>query len=304
METWVVITVASAFLQNIRSAVQKHLKGSMGTTGATFVRFGFGAPFALLYFSILAFGLNRAVPTPTLAFALWAALGALAQIVATALLVHLFSLRNFAVGTAYSRTEPVQAALFAFVFLGERISAGAIIAIAVSVAGVMLITIGRTTAGAGLTAAFASRSAAIGLLSGAAFGVAAVSYRGASLALGATLPEPDFVMQAAATLVVVILLQTALMLAWMAWRERGEFARIAAAWRWSLLTGFVGATASFGWFAAMTLQSASVVKALAQVEMLFTYASAVFVFRENVTSRETAGCALIVIGILILLYRN
>lgn len=53
METWVLITVAAAFLQNVRSAMQKHLKGVMGTTGATFVRFGFGLPFALLYLVLL-----------------------------------------------------------------------------------------------------------------------------------------------------------------------------------------------------------------------------------------------------------
>ena len=35
---------------------------------------------------------------------------AVAQIFATMLLVYLFSLRNFAVGTAYSKTEPVQVA--------------------------------------------------------------------------------------------------------------------------------------------------------------------------------------------------
>ena len=49
MELWIPITVAAAFLQNLRSAAQKHLKGVMGTTGATFVRFGFGLPFALLF---------------------------------------------------------------------------------------------------------------------------------------------------------------------------------------------------------------------------------------------------------------
>jgi hypothetical protein len=47
MELWIPITIAAAFLQNLRSAAQKHLKAVMGTTGATFVRFGFGFPFAL-----------------------------------------------------------------------------------------------------------------------------------------------------------------------------------------------------------------------------------------------------------------
>lgn len=302
MESWVLITVLAAFLQNIRSALQKHLKGVMGTTGATFVRFGFGAPFAAGYLALLVFLLGRTPPAFSAEFFAWAGLGGVAQIAATALLVHLFSLRNFAVGTAYSRTEPVQAAIFALVFLGEKISSGAVAAIAVSVFGVMLITVARAAGGlAAIAASLASRSAAIGLLSGAGFGVAAVSYRMASLALGRTLPEPDYVIQASTTLSAVIVFQTALMLAWICWRERSELPRIAAAWKPSLVVGFVGATASFGWFMAMTLQQASVVKALAQVEMLFTFASSVFVFRERITRIEAAGCALIVAGILLLL---
>ena len=56
MELWIPITIAAAFLQNLRSAAQKHLKSVMGTTGATFVRFGFGFPFALLLVAALHFG--------------------------------------------------------------------------------------------------------------------------------------------------------------------------------------------------------------------------------------------------------
>ncbi len=303
METWVLITFASAFLQNARSALQKHLKGAMGTTGATFVRFGFGVPFALAYLVVLLTVYDRPMPAFTPAFFGWAATGGLAQIGATALLVHLFSLRNFAVGTAYSRTEPAQAALFALVVLGETVSAGVVAAILISVAGVMLISVARHPAGfAGLFSSLFSAVAGIGLASGAGFGIAAVAYRNASLALGRTLAEPDFVTQAAVTLAVVIVFQSVLMAAWIAWREPATFGAMRRAWKPSLLVGFVGATASFGWFMAMTLQQAAAVKALAQVEMLFTYASAVFVFREHVNARELAGCALIVGGILLLLY--
>jgi len=306
MPAWIALTLAAAFLQNIRSALQKHLKGAMGTTGATFVRFGFGAPFALAYFLLLIVVAGRPLPQVTAPFLAWAVVGGLAQIAATALLVHMFSLRNFAVGTAYSRTEPVQAALFAFAFMGEKVSAGAVAAIAISVLGVMLITVARQAVGglAGLVTALASRTAAIGLMSGTFFGLSAVAYRNASLVLGRTLAVPDVMTQASMTLVVVIALQVAVMVGWMAWRERGEFARIAAAWKPSLAVGFVGATASFGWFMAMTLQHAAVVKALAQIEMLFTYASAVFVFREHVNRMETTGCVLIVAGIWVLLYHG
>lgn len=301
METWVLITVAAAFLQNVRSAMQKHLKGVMGTTGATFVRFGFGLPFASLYLFLLWQVAGRPLPVPNGTFYLWAIIGGLAQIAATFLLVHLFSFRNFAVGTAYSRTEPAQAAVFGLIFLGEKASQGTLVAIAISVVGVMLISVARTTLSPRtLVTSVFSRTAGVGLLSGTFFGLSAVSYRSASLALAPSLPAPDYIMQASYTLGFVILLQTVVMLIWIVLRERDELPRIAAAWKPAFVVGFVGASASFGWFMAMTLQQAAVVKVVAQVEMLFTFASSFFIFREWINRLELFGCLLIVLGVVML----
>lgn len=298
MELWIPVTLAAAFLQNVRSAMQKHLKNVMGTTGATFVRFGFGVPFALLFVAVLNLGAGYPVPAPKLEFALWCVVGGVSQITATFLLIHLFSYRNFAVGTAYSRTEPAQAALFGLLFLGESVSAGVLAAIAISVFGVMLISVAHVafTWRTLVTSVF-GRNALIGLASGTAFGVSAVAYRAASLALAG----PNALMQAAATLAVVIVFQTVLMSAWMVWRDRSEIGRIVRAWKPSLVVGLVGASASFGWFFAMTLQQAAVVKSLAQIEMVFTFLSTIYFFKERINRLEIAGCVLIVCGILTLL---
>lgn len=297
MSLWIPITIAAAFLQNVRSALQKHLKGMMGTTGATFVRFGFGFPFAVLF----VFCLNRfagyPLPEANRAFLIWVLVGGLSQIAATALLVHLFAFRNFAVGTAYSRTEPAQAAIFGLIFLGETVSSGVIGAIAMSVLGVMLISVAHTGGGwRALLTSVTSHTALIGLASGTCFGVSAVAYRAASLALAG----PNFMMQAAFTLAYVTVFQTLIMVAWMAWREPGQFSAIKKAWRPSLVVGVSGACASFGWFMAMTLQQAAVVKSLAQIELLFTFASSVFFFGERINRLEIAGCLLIVAGIVAL----
>ncbi|MCC2688672.1 MAG: phosphonate utilization associated putative rane protein [Rhizobiaceae bacterium] len=281
METWIPITIAAAFVQNLRSAAQKHLKGVMGTTGATFVRFGFGLPFALLFVVGLRFLALYPLPLPNAAFFGWSMLGGLAQILATFLLIHL-----------------AQAALFGLMFLGERASPGALVAICISVVGVMLISVAHTELSLrNLIVSTLSRNALIGLASGTAFGVAAVAYRAASLALGG----PNFMMQAAVTLAFVITMQTLIMLLWMVARERAEIARIAKAWKVSLFTGLAGASASFGWFAAMTLEQAAVVKSLAQIEMIFTFAASAYFFKERISRLEVLGCLLIVGGILVLL---
>ena len=297
METWILITISAAFLQNIRSSLQKHLKNVMGTSGATFVRFGFGIPFALMFLAIFMVWGDHSFPKLNQDFFVWVGIAAISQIIAQALLVHMFSHRNFAVGTAYSRTEPLQAALFGLLFLSEKASSAVLSAIAISMFGVMLISVARTdiTPKSIFTSLY-SRTALIGLSSGAIFGVAAVAYRAASLSLDG----PNFIIQAAITLSIAIILQSIIMIVWIYWRDRGEIARIRAAWKTGLLVGLVGASASFGWFMAMTLQQAALVKAVAQIEMIFTFISSVFIFKEQINRIEVIGCLLIISGIIAL----
>ena len=301
MPIWIAITVSAAFLQNIRSVLQKHLKGVLSTTGATFVRFAFGLPFAFLYLFGYCALMDKALPALNSGFLFWVVVASLSQIVGQFLLVYLFSFRNFTVGTAYCRTEPAQAALFAFVVFSETIGVRGLSAIGISVLGVMLISVARTAfSWKSLLISSVSRTALIGLGSGAFMGIAAAGFRGASLSIGRDMAEPDFILQASVTLAAAILFQTILMGLWISLREPEQWGRMRHAWKPSLATGFMGATASFGWFMAMTLQQAALVKALAQVEMLFTFASSVFIFREKINRLEILGCLLIVCGVLIL----
>ena len=297
---WIPLTIAAAFLQNVRSALQKHLKGRLGTTGATFVRFGYGFPVAIAYLAGLVFLFDFEVPEPNTRFITFVVVGGLAQIAATALLVTLFDARNFAVGTTYSKTETVQAAIFALVFLGETISLSATLGILVSLAGVIAISAARGPAGLGSIAkSWTNRAALIGLASGAFFGVAAISVRGGSLALGGD----GFLVQAAFTLAVMLVFQTIVMGTYMAIRNFGELLDVLRAWKVAMWVGASGAVASIGWFTAMTIQNAALVRALGQIELVFTIAASVLIFREKIVRMELVGIALVVAGILILILR-
>ncbi|WP_075291020.1 DMT family transporter [Pararhizobium arenae] len=298
MEAWIVITIAAAFLQNLRSALQKHLQTSLGTTGASFVRFGYGFPLAILYVICLHYVARYSLPALNGTFWLWAIIGGLAQIFATMMLVYLFSLRNFAVGTAYSKTEPVQAAIFGLILLGEKLTPGAIAAIIVGVFGVMMISVARMPLSwRNLLVAMTSRTALVGIASGAVFGISAVAYRSAALSLDG----PNPIMQAAVTLACVTTFQTAFMLAWMLIKDKGEILQVARSWRSSSLVGIAGVTGSACWFTAMAMQQVAYVRALGQIELVFTFMASIFLFRERVTKMEAAGCVLIVAGILLLL---
>ncbi len=299
MELWIPITIAAAFMQNLRSALQKHLQGSLGTRGASFVRFGYGFPLAVLYVLFLRYGAGEIFPSFGLSFFIWAVIGGLAQIFATMMLVYLFSLRNFAVGTAYSKTEPVQAALFGFLILGERLTTGSIIAISVGIVGVMIISMARMPLSwRSLLVAMTSRTALIGIASGGVFGISAVAYRSASLSLEGAGP----IMSAAVTLACVTTFQTAFMLVWMFWKDKREIVQVLVTWRSSALVGIAGVLGSACWFTAMTLQQVAYVRALGQIELVFTFMASYFLFRERANPMEIAGCLLIVTGILGLLF--
>jgi drug/metabolite transporter (DMT)-like permease len=298
MELWIPITIAAAFLQNLRSALQKHLTGRLTTTGATFVRFGYGFPVAIVYVLALHYGLTMAWPAPNMSFVVYGAIGGLAQITATFLLVWLFSFRNFVVGTAYSKTEPVQAAIFGIILLGDTITVGAGLAIVIGITGVMLISVARERAGlSALVPSLMSKPALIGLLSGALFGVSAVCYRGASTSLAG----PNFVMQAAFTLACVSVFQTLVMAAWMTVRERATLKAVMVHWRPAAMVGLAGILGSAGWFTAMTIQNVAYVRALGQIELIFTFVASWFFFAERSNRSEIIGVILIAMGIVILL---
>ncbi|MBA5776210.1 DMT family transporter [Stappia sp. F7233] len=298
MELWIPITIAAAFCQNLRSALQKHLKGKLGTTGATFIRFGYGFPFALIYLFFLHEGLGHPFPVPGMDFFIAGAAGGIFQILATFLLVHLFSFRNFAVGTAYSKTEPVQAAIFGLLILGETVTPVALLAILIGVLGVAVISVAHAPLSwRSLSASVMGRPAMIGLSSAAAFGASAASYRFASLSLGG----PNFLMQAAFTLAFVTLFQTVVMAAWMRWREPEQLTASLVHWRIAVWVGFVGVLGSAGWITAMTLQKVAYVRALAQIELVFTFLASWFIFRERVSRLDVIGCTMIAGGIVLLL---
>ncbi len=107
---------------------------------------------------------------------------------------------------------------------------------------------------------------------------------------------------AAATLAFVTAFQTAFMLIWMLMTDRSEIVQVVRSWRSSSLVGLAGVLGSACWFTAMTLQPVAYVRALGQIELIFTFLSSYFLFKERVTPLEMAGCLLIVAGIIGLLF--
>lgn len=295
MDLWIPITIAAAFSQNLRSALQKKLKDELSTWGATGARFIFAAPLAVLLALIVIAFSERGVPSANLSFVTYGAFGGLAQIAATGLLIHLFSYQNFSVATAYTKTEPIQTALFGIILLGDTLSLEIALAIIVSLVGVILISI---PAGELSAKSWFNKKAAIGILSGGLFGVSAVAYRGASLSL----EFGDAFFRASVTLAFVTLLQSAIIFALLRLREPGQTQRLFKQWRVAGLVGVAGMLGSLAWFTAFTLQNAAHVRALGQIEVVFMIAASILFFKERVTAREVTGVCLVSLGILALIF--
>ena len=296
-ELWIPITIAAAFCQNMRSALQRHLKGRLSTSGATYVRFFYALPLALAYVAGLHVFGGMDFPTPNAKFFLYCLLGGLTQILFTAVLLWLFNFRNFAVGTTFSKLEVVMVAILGALILGDPLTAVAIIAIVISAGGLIVLSLGQSNLSASaLIAGLTEKSTLIGLLSAALLGASSVFYRGASLAL-----EHDVIVMAAAfTLAVSLIIQTLIMTAWLVLREPGEIGRVLVNWRTAGAVGVVGMIGSVCWFTAFTIQNAAYVRALGQIELLFTFIATTMFFRETVDRREVSGIILVVAGIVLL----
>lgn len=291
---WALFTVIAAAAQTARNAMQRDLISTLGTIGATQVRFLFGWPFGVLAMILALAATGEAVPQISWRYAGWTALGAGCQIAATALMLKAMQTRSFVVTTAYTKTEPVQVALFGLIFLGDHLTFPLIAAIGIATAGVMLLAwpkAGTTQDGDTLTPAL------LGLVAASFFAISAIGFRGAihDLAGGSSW------VRASTTLAFGLVLQTLFLLAFMLLRDRPMLAKTLQAWRPSLLAGFMGAFASQFWFLGFALTTAARVRTLALVEVLFAYAVSGKLFNESLSRRDKAGMALVIIGVAIAL---
>jgi drug/metabolite transporter (DMT)-like permease len=293
---WIPVTVWAAFAQTLRNAAQRHLTKELGTLGATLVRFLYGLPFALLWLWIVQAWTGAVLPAPNVAFGFWVVLGAVAQLAATALLLATMAERNFALGVAYSKSELIQVALFGFLFLGDPLGVTTLAAVACGMFCVLLLSPADPARPIrALLAGWTTRSALLGLGSGACFALSTVGYRGAALALEGT----PFLMAAAFALVVAQVVQTALLGGWLAVRDRPVIVRVLLAWRTSFFAGFMGAAASAGWFTAMAIEPIAHVRTLGLVELVFSYAVSRRFFRERLSRLEIAGMGLLAVALVI-----
>ncbi len=292
---WIPITIFAAFMQNLRSALQKHIQGHLSTGGAAYVRFVYALPLALILLGVLVFQFGYDLPAMNLEFLIYCLLGSLSQILFTFILLYLFSLRNFAVGTTFSKTEILQIAILGLILLGDEVSLVGIGAIVVGMMGVIILSMAQTSVTwSNLATSLFEKSTVVGLICGAFLGASVVFFRGATLAL----EDGDVMIRAAFAVTVALIMQTVMMGGYLLLREPGQMTAVFRHWKPAGAVGIAGFLGSIGWFTAFTLQNAAYVRAVGQIELIFTFIASIVFFKEKTSRMELAGIALILVAII------
>jgi len=291
---WIVYTVAAAFFQTLRNAMQRELTASLGTVGATHVRFLFGFPFAVIFLAGILLVTGEPLPYPPLKFWPWVLDGAFAQVAATALMLMAMGERSFVVTIAYIKTEPIQVAIFGLIFLGDKVTVPMMTAILVATAGVIVMSIKPGGMVGGM------KPTLIGLASGGMFALSAIGYRGGILSLGLA----DYVIAATYTLVVGLAIQAVTLSLYLMLRQPSVMIGIVRAWKPSLFAGLMGAIASQFWFLAFAIATAASVRTLALIEVLFAQIVARVMFKQKTSVREAIGMVLVVAGVALLVWEH
>ena len=294
-ELWVPITILAAFSQNQRSIFQKKLQDKMSSISSTYTRFLFGLPFVIIYFLFLNYFSNTTfqISNINITFFIYCLFGGLSQIIATFLLLKIFKISNFSVATSYSKTEPIQAALFGFILLNDSISLMGFIGILIGLVGIVITSIKKLN----FKNTVFNISVLYGLLSGALFGLSAVMFRGASHSLFSL----DYVLTSSFTLLIAISIQTFILTLYIVFKDIKQFNLLYTNLQDGLTVGFFGALASICWFYAMSVQNVAYVRALGQIELIFTILASIFYFKEKITLRQLIGIFVIFLGLLLIL---
>ena len=297
MPLWIPITVSAALFQCWRTAMQQKLRHLLSVNGAGFVRYLYGAPTALALFvgALIVTGLP--IPAPNLAFMFHCTAGGVLQILATNLLIMSFGYRNFAVGTAYSKTETAQSAIVALIVLHEVLRPLAWIGICLGLAGVMMLSLaGRGMRPAELARATVQPAALSGLGAGLLFAFTAVFIKLANQALSG----PSLFVRALFVLVVTNTLQILMQGAFLAWREPRELRKAFTTWRSSSWVGMLSAMGSACWFTAFAIAPIGLVRSVGQVEIVFTLLFSRLYLKETLKPGDVTGLALVVAGVLLI----
>lgn len=297
---WVAFTILAAWFQSMRTAYQNTLSKQEGTLHATLSRSLFGLPIAVLYSVVCWYFFGGVQISDDSSFYIIAGIGALAQILATYLMLLLFKTTSFTSGTLFAKTEALLTATLGSLFLHDQIlSLEAWLIITLGMIGIFILSLKKTNVKKDIKKiSFINKSSIFGLACGLCFAITSVAVGYASSEL-----EGSFFTRAAATLIYVLLVQSFLLWAIQAYQTKSIYSPFQRAFFLNCKVGFLSSIGSIGWFTAFSLANPALVKTLGQIEVIGTLYYSKVRFHETLTWQEKVGGGFIlmsVIGVLLL----
>tara|TARA_B100000683_G_scaffold180422_1_gene173797 strand:- start:228 stop:1124 length:897 start_codon:yes stop_codon:yes gene_type:complete len=296
---WIVTSILGAFFQNARSSIQKRLNTEMSLMASTYVRFAFSLPILLTVF-LLYFGnfdyFLTAIQNSNFVF--YVILASVLQISFTLLFLYLLKFTNFLVGTALSKTEVIQIAFFEFIILRDYLNFYALLGIMISTIGVIIFS---TKDLKNIINSFFSKSTVVGLFCGTLLALSVVFYRGSMEFIDFSNKNFD---KALLTLFAATIIQTSLITLYLVFFEISEFKKLKSNIKLSALAGLFGFSATISWFYSFSLVQAALVRAVGQIELLFSYISSRFMFKEKIKFIEIVGIIIFIFGLFLVIFNK
>jgi len=296
---WVILAVLAGALQSLRTAMQHALRGQLSLNAAALVRHLFGLPYVLSFTAAYTVCTGHIWQGVVPGFAMMVAVAATLQLIGTLFLIHSFSDRGYLVGSAFAKTEAIQAAIFAALLFEERLGAATWCGILLSVFGIMVVALhGHVGSTREIRRAMVQPAAAFGM--GAAGLLAATGLVGKRAT--AMVHTSDPIVAALVTVAAVMAVQVILQGIWMALRRPQELRETFANWRASARVGAVSAAGSIAWFAAIALAPVALVRIAGQTEAVFTIGLSRKMLGERPHRHEIFGLVLVALGVLVALW--
>lgn len=298
---WIAESAAAALFQSLRYAILKELNKSLSALVATYVRILFSFPLQVVYVALVLTITGASLPPVNTRFLICSALTAIAQFVGTALMIRLFQVGNFAVGTMLAKSDVILTALIGTAFFSEVVSTVGWLAILLTVLGVMIVSVGRMPAeawqkrGVGLLDQMIGKATRLGLTIGL---INAVAYQLLKEAMMALDPTAAPVVRAAYAGFAMTGFSVVILGGWLLCTQREGLMRIRdhQAAGWSL--GLLSSLATIMWYLATIAANASYVAAVAQVQIVFSLLLSRYWFKETIRPWELVGIATILVGVL------
>lgn len=295
---WLFLAIFASILQVLRNSFQRSLVFDAGIWGATWVRFAFGFPISLLAFVIILFFSNHNNLHFEFKFLIIGAIGALAQVLATAALLKSMQKGSFALGATLQHSSLLMTALFGLVFLGDRLGI-------IQWIGFLSATIGMILSSWSKGKIFDIEnkdnllSGFYGLLCGFCFAISANCFRSSVLIL----QENPTILVSCLTVFYVQFVQAFFLGLYLYIFERTKLKLALASWHQSLGAGFAGSASSIVWFLVLALVPAAIARTINLViEAPLSAFIGYFKFKEKIEIRKIIAIILIIFGVILAIY--